>query len=92
MSACQALEAACGVTVTEEIRLLRRLLYCGEWIESHALHVYMLHAPDFLGYESAIELARDARVAPRAIQRELDGEHVLVRRRALEEALDRGGE
>ena len=38
---------------------LRKLLYCGEWIESHALHVYMLHAPDFLGYESAIAMARD---------------------------------
>jgi len=61
MSACQALEAACSVTVPEEIRLLRRLLYCGEWIESHALHIYLLHAPDFLGYESAIELARDHR-------------------------------
>ena len=36
---------------------LRRLLYCGEWIESHVLHVYMLHAPDFLGYESAIQMA-----------------------------------
>ncbi|GIU90301.1 MAG: hypothetical protein KatS3mg010_1400 [Acidimicrobiia bacterium] len=35
------------------IAALRRLLYCGEWIESHALHVYLLHAPDFLGYESA---------------------------------------
>ena len=32
-----------------QLRALRRLLYCGEWIESHALHIYMLHAPDFLG-------------------------------------------
>lgn len=40
---------------------LRRLLYCGEWIASHALHIYMLHAPDFLGYPGAIELARDHR-------------------------------
>ena len=39
--------------------LLRRLLYCGEWIESHALHVYMLHAPDFLGYDGAVEMARE---------------------------------
>ena len=38
---------------------LRRLLYCGEWIESHALHIYMLHAPDFLGYDGAIDMARD---------------------------------
>jgi sulfhydrogenase subunit alpha len=59
MSACTAMERACGVEVTGQLRALRRLLYCGEWIESHALHVYMLHLPDFLGYESAIELARD---------------------------------
>jgi coenzyme F420-reducing hydrogenase alpha subunit len=59
MSSCLAIEDACGVTVTEEIRALRRLLYCGEWIESHALHVYLLHAPDFLGYAGAVELARD---------------------------------
>ena len=40
---------------------LRRLLYCGEWISSHALHIYMLHAPDFLGYPDVIALARDHR-------------------------------
>jgi coenzyme F420-reducing hydrogenase alpha subunit len=59
MSACQALEDACGVTPPEPIQRLRRLLYCGEWMESHALHIYLLHAPDFLGYESGIHLARD---------------------------------
>ncbi|GAA1975277.1 Ni/Fe hydrogenase subunit alpha [Nocardioides panacihumi] len=58
-SACWAIEDACGVAVTGEIRALRRLLYCGEWIESHALHVYLLHAPDFLGYDGAVELAAD---------------------------------
>ena len=59
MSAVHAMEAAIGATITPEIRALRRLLYCGEWIESHGLHVYMLHAPDFLGYQSAIDLAKD---------------------------------
>jgi sulfhydrogenase subunit alpha len=59
MSSCAAMEQACGVEVGGQLRALRRLLYCGEWIESHALHVFMLHLPDFLGYESAIELARD---------------------------------
>jgi sulfhydrogenase subunit alpha len=59
MSACQAMEAALGVTLDEPLKELRRLLYCGEWIESHALHVYLLHAPDFLGYEDAIALSRD---------------------------------
>jgi len=59
MSSCLAIEDACGVTVPEEIRLLRRLLYCGEWIESHSLHIHLLHAPDFLGYAGAIEMAAD---------------------------------
>src|SRR5204862_7528199 len=43
-------------------------LYCGEWIESHALHVYLLHAPDFLGYADAIAMAR---AHPEAVQRGL---------------------
>ena len=60
MSSVTAMEMACGVEVGGQLQALRRLLYCGEWIESHALHVFMLHAPDFLGYPSAIELARDA--------------------------------
>ncbi len=61
ISACRALEDACGVHVPAQINALRRLLYCGEWIESHALHIYLLHAPDFLGYPDAIELAKDHR-------------------------------
>ncbi len=59
MSAVHAMEAACGVIVNGALRGLRRLLYCGEWIESHVLHIYMLHAPDFLGYEGAVDMARD---------------------------------
>ncbi|MEZ5270701.1 MAG: Ni/Fe hydrogenase subunit alpha [Ilumatobacteraceae bacterium] len=61
MSACQAIEAACGVEVDEPIRDLRHLLYCGEWIESHVLHIHLLHAPDFLGYPSGIAMAADHR-------------------------------
>jgi coenzyme F420-reducing hydrogenase alpha subunit len=68
MSAVHAMEDACGVRVDGPLRTLRRLLYCGEWIESHTLHVYMLHAPDFLGYESAVHLARDH---PEIVQRGL---------------------
>jgi coenzyme F420-reducing hydrogenase alpha subunit len=59
MSAVHAMEDALGVAVDAPLRALRRLLYCGEWIESHGLHIYMLHAPDFLGYESAIAMARE---------------------------------
>lgn len=59
MSSCHAMEDACGVKVDGPLRALRRLIYCGEWIESHALHIYLLHAPDFLGYESAMHMAKD---------------------------------
>lgn len=59
MSSCHALEKALGIQVTPEVRTLRRLLYCGEWVESHALHIHLLHAPDFLGYESGISMAVD---------------------------------
>ena len=52
-SAFNAMEDAIGVEVDKRIHALRRLMYCGEWIESHALHVFLLHAPDFLGFESA---------------------------------------
>lgn len=59
MSAVHAMEGALGVTVAGPLRDLRRLLYCGEWIESHALHIFLLHAPDFLGYADAIQMAQD---------------------------------
>jgi sulfhydrogenase subunit alpha len=59
MSAVHAIEQIFGLRVEGALRDLRRLLYCGEWIESHALHVYMLQAPDFLGYESGLAMAKD---------------------------------
>ena len=60
-SAFNAMEDAIGVEVDEQVHKLRRLMYCGEWVESHALHVFLLHAPDFLGFESAWAMARDHR-------------------------------
>lgn len=68
MTSCQAIERACGVTVDGPLAQLRRLLYLGEWIESQSLHIHLLHAPDFLGLPSAIELAREHR---RAVERGL---------------------
>jgi len=59
MSAVHAIEHAFGVQVGGQLRALRRLIYCGEWIESHALHVVMLHAPDFLGFPDGIQMARE---------------------------------
>jgi len=61
MSAVHAMEDVLGVQVGGALRELRRLLYCGEWIESHVLHMYLLHAPDFMGYESVVHMAKDHR-------------------------------
>ncbi|MBK6872913.1 MAG: Ni/Fe hydrogenase subunit alpha [Kineosporiaceae bacterium] len=78
-ASCAAIESICGVEVGEPIRLMRRLLYCGEWIESHALHIYLLHAPDFLGYESAIELAADHRdVVERGLRLKKAGNELMA--------------
>ena len=78
MSACAAMEDVCGVTVSERVRALRRLLYCGEWIQSHALHVYLLHAPDFLSCADAIELAqRDRRAVERGLEIKRTGNLIM---------------
>ena len=65
MSSVYALEKAVGASISPSIRALRRLMYCGEYIESHALHIYMLQAPDLLGHESALSLAA---VAPDVVK------------------------
>ncbi len=78
MSACSAMEDAFGVTVDERVATLRRLLYCGEWIQSHALHVYLLHAPDFLGCADAVELAsRDRGAVERGLSLKRTGNLVM---------------
>jgi len=59
MSSSRAFEKLFGIEVPEEIKTLRRIIYLGEWIESHMLHIAMLHAPDFLGYHSIIDMAKD---------------------------------
>lgn len=59
MSAVHAIEAAFGVVITPAIRQLRRLYYCGEWMESHSLHIHLLAAPDFLGFPDAMALAQE---------------------------------
>ncbi|MFN8382117.1 MAG: Ni/Fe hydrogenase subunit alpha [Anaerolineales bacterium] len=68
MSSVYALENALGIKITPQMRLLRRLMYCGEYIESHALHIYLLQAPDMLGKESALELAA---IAPDVVKNAL---------------------
>ena len=78
LTAVHAFERLFGVEVDPQVRALRRLLYCGEWIESHALHVYLLHAPDFLGLPSAIELARiDRATVERGLRLKRIGNEIL---------------
>jgi coenzyme F420-reducing hydrogenase alpha subunit len=79
MSSVHAIENAFGATVGGPLRDLRRLIYCGEWIESHTLHIYMLHAPDFLGYPGAIEMARDhADVVHRGLMLKRAGNDIMT--------------
>ena len=80
MSAVRAMEDACGIAIDSgPIRDLRRLIYCGEWIESHSLHVYLLHAPDFLGYPGFVEMARDhPLIAQQGLQMKKAGNTVMT--------------
>ncbi len=79
MSSAHAIEDAFGVRVEGPLRALRRLIYCGEWIESHMLHVYMLHAPDFLGYQDAIQMARDhPKIVERGLQLKKLGNEIVA--------------
>lgn len=79
LGASYAMEDACDVKVTGPIRDLRRLIYCGEWIESHVLHTFMLHAPDFLGYEDAIQMAKDhPEVVQKGLRMKKIGNDIMV--------------
>ncbi len=68
VTAVQALEKLFGVDPGPWVRDMRRVFYCGEWIQSHSLHIHLLAAPDFFGCNSAIELAR---IEPEAVRRGL---------------------
>ena len=79
MSSVHAMEDAFDFAVGGSLRELRRLIYCGEWIESHVLHVYLLHAPDFLGYESGIHMAADHReVVERGLRMKKAGNDIVA--------------
>jgi len=59
MASIAAIEDAFGFQPSEQTRDLRRLLAMSQWIQSHALHIYMLALPDYLGVESVFALASD---------------------------------
>lgn len=79
MSSIHAMEDAFGMKVEGQLRSLRRLFYCGEWIESHALHIYMLHAPDFLGYDDALQMVKEhAPIVERALKLKKIGNELVA--------------
>ncbi|HIJ21568.1 MAG: Ni/Fe hydrogenase subunit alpha [Gammaproteobacteria bacterium] len=59
MSAVLAVESLFEGEVTPWVAQMRRLFYCGEWIQSHSLHIHLLAAPDFLGHPHAISMASE---------------------------------
>lgn len=59
MSSVHAFESIFAMKPDNWVRQMRRLFYCGEWMESHGIHVHMLAAPDFLGYDSVLTMAKD---------------------------------
>ncbi|WP_152207364.1 Ni/Fe hydrogenase subunit alpha [Marinobacter changyiensis] len=59
MSAINAIESLSETHPGPWVQAMRRLMYYGEWIQSHALHIHLLAAPDFFGYDSAIAMAKD---------------------------------
>jgi coenzyme F420-reducing hydrogenase alpha subunit len=80
VAACQAMEAAAGVQAPEYVRSLHRLILCGEWMESHALHAVLMHAPDFLGVADPFEMARSHReIVQRGLQIKRAGNEIKAR-------------
>jgi sulfhydrogenase subunit alpha len=58
IAAISAVEDAFDYKPTKQTILLRELLTLGERIRSHATHLYFLALPDYLGYESALAMAK----------------------------------
>ncbi|MDH7576673.1 MAG: Ni/Fe hydrogenase subunit alpha [Bacillota bacterium] len=81
IAAVRAVERAMGVKVSEQTVLLRELVHYSDWIMSHALHVFCLAAPDFLGYESVIAMAGNSDLLPivgKALQLKRLGNDMIV--------------
>ncbi len=78
MSSVHAIEKIFGIEVERPIKQLRRLMYCGEWIESHALHIYLLNGPDFFGLESAWASREYLKIAVKGLTFKRLGNQILA--------------
>ena len=56
MASLNATEDAFGIKISRQEKLLRRLMNCGEYFESHVLHIFFLAVPDFVGAKSVLPL------------------------------------
>jgi sulfhydrogenase subunit alpha len=59
LTSIKATENAFGIRPSRQTELLRDLLFRGESIESHALHLFCLAVPDYLNYPGVAALAAD---------------------------------
>ena len=55
----EAIENALGIEVSEQIKELRNILYFGNVVESHALHLLLFVFPDYLGFTDAFSMAKN---------------------------------
>lgn len=66
LTAIQAMERLFGIALPPPLAQLRLLMNLGEWVQSHALHIHFLAAPDFLGFDHALDMAK---VFPEVLKR-----------------------
>ncbi|HEY9145741.1 MAG TPA: nickel-dependent hydrogenase large subunit, partial [Thiobacillus sp.] len=79
ISAVQAFESIYGVEASPWVEAMRRVFYCGEWLQSHALHIHLLAAPDFFGCTSVVELAaKDADAVRRGLRLQTLGNELIA--------------
>lgn len=58
LTAICALENALKIKVSEETKLLRKILLAGQIIQSHTLHLFFLALPDYLNLNSGLDLIK----------------------------------
>lgn len=59
VTSTKGIEAACNIEVTKQTKLLRKLMLCGQMVQSHSLHLYLLALPDFVGASSSFDLQKN---------------------------------
>ena len=68
-SAVQAIEMAMGIEPSEQTVQLRRLGIAGQMLQSHALHLYFLALPEYIGAGTPLELYQKS---PAAVRRAVE--------------------